>query len=81
MPINQLTIFDDRIGQIRTKIADLQAKIKSELKALEKLDPTDYEDRNDIRSIEWYIRDCTAEIENLQKELASHLYFSGQNQR
>ncbi|MBP9999537.1 MAG: hypothetical protein KBT14_02450 [Proteobacteria bacterium] len=81
MPIKQLTIFDDRIGQIRAKIADLQAKIKSERETLEKLDPKDCEDRNDILTSERYIRDYAAEIENLQKELASHLYFSGQNQR
>lgn len=81
MPIKQLTIFDDRIGRIQAKIADLQAKIKLERETLEILDPTNHEERNDRLTCERYIRYYTAEIETLQKELASHLYFSGQKQR
>lgn len=81
MPIKQLTIFDDRIGQIQEQIADLQAEIKSERKTLEKLDPKDCEDRRDINYSQGVIRYNEERISQLQKELASHLYFSGQNQR
>lgn len=81
MPIKQLTIFDDRIGQIQAEITRLQAEINSERETLEKLDPKDCEDRRDIIYSQGVIRYNEERISQLQKELASHLYFSGQNQR
>lgn len=80
MPGDQKNMFDAKIEQILAKIADLQAKLESERKTLEKLDPENHEERNYRRECEWCIRDYIADIGTLQKELESLREFSDQYQ-